>query len=337
MKANSETVSWLTSVPASDQNFKDRLTTATLADCEEALKHVSGKGVVTAIERRMKSLFSEGKHQISPRPAARSSAEVTKPTAKDSAPGKLSNDAAARQPVTLATLDRLPALPAAPEDEWENARRYSQMAEGFSQATVVAQVMCGFELIELQRRTCATRGGDRSKPNDSVLPWPKLVKEKINRSDDTARNWMNMARAVQPKLRKLDGPWQAPTLLALPPSEWPEEARASVEKTLKGICEGQTQADFMRELGLAKRPQGSAVKGGHHPGSGTPVKDTPQQAAIDIWTPTIKALAYDGLHEKSWVDLPDHGDISRETLEGLLIDLGKLLRDARPAKKSGAK
>lgn len=169
--------------------------------------------------------------------------------------------------ITLSELNIMSAEPAPEGDEWANARKYAQMAEGGTQVVIVAQIMCGFELIELQKRVGLGRGGDRkSKPNDSVLTWPEMVKQQIGRSDDTARNWMNMAKAVAPRLKKLEGPWEAPALLALPPSEWPEGAREAVSTTIKNVCSGETQAEWMAELGLVKRGDGRAKNpGGFRP------------------------------------------------------------------------
>lgn len=152
--------------------------------------------------------------------------------------------------------------------------------------------MCGFELIELQKRVGISAKGGRPKklPNNlEVLSWPELVKQKIGKSDETSRNWMNMARAVAPRLKKLGGSWNASALLALPPSEWSEEARVQVEKTLKGVCEGQTQVDFMRELGLVKKPPGNG--GGDNSGSVEEAKPiAPEQLAQDLFHPLALSL-----------------------------------------------
>jgi hypothetical protein len=167
--------------------------------------------------------------------------------------------------VTLGSLDVMPATPAGAGDEWATAKHYARMAEGGTQLVIVAQIMCGFELIELQKRCGIKKGSRTDLPNHSVS-WPELVKQQIGRSDDTARNWMNMAKAVAPRLKKLDGPWEAPALLALPPSEWPEGAHEAISKTLKNVCDGDTQADWMAELGLIKKGDGrSKNPGGYRP------------------------------------------------------------------------
>lgn len=295
---NQKTIlSWLTGCPASDINFKGALAEANRATCEAALQHVTAKGAVAAISARLKKL-----EKLSPPPGGAASEPQTPVVV---APGTLSKAPKGVRTVTLDTLNMMPAVPAPAHDEWANARQYAQMVEGGTQVMVVAQVMCGFELIELQKRHGLGRGGDRkSKPNASVLKWEDVVKKEIGRSDDTARNWMNMARAVAPKLKKLDGPWEAPALLALPPSEWPQGAREAVAKTLHGICDAGTQAGWMEELGLVKtlkRKGGAQTKGeGSEPQKPPGWTDAAweryvklpaeQREAVDLARPVIDAM-----------------------------------------------
>ena len=159
-----------------------------------------------------------------------------------------------KAPKSVQALTTLRPSDGETSDEWATARHYANLAGGLTQVVVVAQIMCGFELIELQRRAGLQRGGDRkSKPSGWFSSWPALVKEKIGRSDETARNWMNMARAVRPRLKKLEGPWQAPALLDMPPSQWPEGACEAVAESLKNVCDEGTQSGWMKELGLIKK------------------------------------------------------------------------------------
>jgi hypothetical protein len=53
------------------------------------------------------------------------------------------------------------------------------------------------------------------------------------------------------------------------------------------------------------------------------------QQAVDLWSPLLRGLMLEGLKEKSWAHLPDKGDVSRETLEGLVLDLQNQLRSAK--------
>ncbi len=197
--------------------------------------------------------------------------------------------------------------------------------------------MAGFHLIELQTALRLGQGQySRSKPNDSVLieghkpndsvyghkSWAEFVKSEVGISDDTARNWMNMARAAAPRIRKETGFKELPLLN---PSEMTAEQEKSVDAVVHKLADGKSQMDFMMELGLAKKPQGSGAKGGHKPAAdpNKPKPENPeQQAAIDIWTPILRDLELEGLDEKSWAHLPD-ALLAR--LKGILIDLNKLV------------
>jgi hypothetical protein len=235
----------------------------------------------------------------------------------------------------LASLSDLDALTAGPPDPWRRAREYVRGASMAAKMTVAFQVLTGFELIALKKDSGVQRGGDRrSNPKDSGLKWEDLVKSELGIGDDTARTWMKMAEAIRPRLKKLGGSFEALPMLELPPAQWNDEQRATLATVVKKATDGKTQLDFLTELGLAKKPQGSGVKGGAKPANpatpATVTTDDPKQAALDIWTPTIKQLAHEGLEEKSWVDLPDTGEISRATLKGIIVDLQRLLNDGAP-------
>jgi hypothetical protein len=217
------------------------------------------------------------------------------------------------------------------------ARKYADAAAKFEKCKVACQVMAGFHLIELQTALRLGQGQySRSKPNDSVLieghkpndsvyghkSWAEFVKSEVGISDDTARNWMNMARAAAPRIRKETGFKELPLLN---PSEMTAEQEKSVDAVVHKLADGKSQMDFMMELGLAKKPQGSGAKGGHKPAAdpNKPKPENPeQQAAIDIWTPILRDLELEGLDEKSWAHLPD-ALLAR--LKGILIDLNKLV------------
>jgi len=165
-KFNKETVSWLTTVPASDQNFKSHLATATLADCEEALKWEISKSAHTAIAGRMKKLSAPGKTKISPRPSAttkKPEAALTVPP-KSSGTGQVSQVVAlrpaARRMIGMAGLVALPPTPhvehglkdmTLPELEAidRGLRGLPERLEGMSG---VAAVLSGLVLTEIKGR-----------------------------------------------------------------------------------------------------------------------------------------------------------------------------------------
>lgn len=246
-------------------------------------------------------------------------------------------------PVAAGQSIVVPASSLPADDPFARARSYVRGAEMAAKISVAFQALTGLELIAIKKELGYTHGGARnSSAKDSHLTWEDLVKRELGIGKDTARTWMAMADAMKPRLKKLEGGLAALPLLELPPAQWTEEQSGQLTKAVKKLTDGKTQLAFLEELGLAKKPRGAGAKGGHQPGDGETPADTPEQRAIDIWTPILKDLGLEGLDEKSWVHLPDRGPISRETLAGLVRDLSEAMREAsappaRKAKGKGAK
>lgn len=185
-------LSWLTGCPASDLNFKNALAEANRETCEAALKHVTAKGAITAIERRLRKL---------PAPAAPPAAPES-PTPK----GRV---------LTLGDLDVLPPVrrvtKAAPvsldvletqirdllhsdisrEQEWQRTAIYDRVAIGLC-------LLKGREL-HLQKAGRPKNGGNGStiskaeqKAETGFLDWIEVQFPGF--STRTARNYMNGAR-----------------------------------------------------------------------------------------------------------------------------------------------
>ena len=147
---------------------------------------------------------------------------------------------------------------------WDTVKYWADLSSKFQHASVAAQVMAGFALNELHKRHAIKPGArtDLNLPNDSggseaPKSWPDLVKEQAGISDDTARNWMHMAEGVKAKWKKLAPQDRLKALMAVSPSQWSEKDMKLVCDSLHKVTDGKSQLDFMRELGLAKKPQGN--------------------------------------------------------------------------------
>jgi len=88
-----------------------------------------------------------------------------------------------------------------------SARAHAERAFEHGMALANEAVLCGLDLIRLHEEHGEHRGGDRKSKNqkpqravfDSVS-WPELVQREVGISDDTARRWMQAARAQLPAL-----------------------------------------------------------------------------------------------------------------------------------------
>jgi hypothetical protein len=176
-------------------------------------------------------------------------------------------------------------FPAA-NNTWDAVRYWAGMSARFKQADLTCQVMAGFALTEL-RRTFHAQGKrtDLTSPNDSAklaangdAGWTKLVRENAGISEDTARNWMRMAEGIKGKWRKLGVADQVKALMSVPPSQWNDEEAKLIQSAVHKVTDGKTQLEFMWELGIAKKPQGSGATG-RAPGEGGRKKLTMSETA----------------------------------------------------------
>ncbi len=146
---------------------------------------------------------------------------------------------------------------------WAAARGWLEYAKKFEQCKLWAQVMLGFELMEL-RRKLPNESGKRSDLTSSQdgTRWDKALEDELNIARTTAYRFMDMAKSAakalrsSPELKDLD-------LINTPLSELPAPRQAALANAVKKITDGKTQLEFMWEIGTAKRPSGNPnAKGG---------------------------------------------------------------------------
>lgn len=162
---------------------------------------------------------------------------------------------------------------------WQTVKHWADLSAKFQHASVAAQVMAGFGLLELRKQHFA----QGKRPDDNLAEsfgevgagWQKHVKEEVGISDDTARNWMKMAEGIKAKWKKLAPQERLKELMAVSPNEWNDADVKLVSESLHKVTDGQTQLEFMRDLGLAKKPPGN--KEAH--GQGKRRLTTAEQAA----------------------------------------------------------
>jgi len=145
---------------------------------------------------------------------------------------------------------------------WQGVKYWADMAAKFQHASVAAQVMAGFALCELRKAHGTNQGKrtDLTSPHDAEkLDWPELVEQHAGISDDTARRWMLMAEGIKARWKKLAPQARLKELMSVAPSDWNEKDTKLVTDSLHKVCDGQGQLEFMRELGLAKKPTGNTT------------------------------------------------------------------------------
>lgn len=236
-----------------------------------------------AVRAKIKASKKRGPSRISKARLAKIRAAQKLRWAKINSPGKAKTPPAAAQVpaiVVNTTLDLDgPAT-------WDTVKYWADLAAKFQHASVAAQVMAGFGLLELRKefgtnpgkRTDLAARCDTTSPHDAErldqgisnsssendsLNWPARVEKFAGISDDTARRWMLMASGIKARWKKLAPQARLKELMTVPPSQWNEADTKLVTDSLHKVADGSTQIDFMRELGLAKEKSGGP---GREPG-----------------------------------------------------------------------
>ncbi|MDE2099093.1 MAG: hypothetical protein KGL39_17700 [Patescibacteria group bacterium] len=175
-----------------------------------------------------------------------------------------------KRPLTLMQLVNLTTpFQCCANDSWDAVRYWAGMSARFAQATLACQVMAGFSLRAL-RDDYGSHQGKRNdtSPNDSErLGFQEMVRRETGLSDDTARRWINMADGIKARWKKLPARDRLRALMSMPPNQWSEPDVKLIGDAVHKATDGRTQLEFMWELGLAKRPQGSGAAG-RAPGEG---------------------------------------------------------------------
>lgn len=173
---------------------------------------------------------------------------------------------------------KMPNLPVAVTGTWDGARKWRDAAVAMEQGKLFCQVMLGFELLALRAMTPDEHGKRTDLTSSQAgTKWVELIDKELGLSRTSAYRMMEMAEAAKPRLKKLPGLRDFdPT--AQPVASLPAPQQEALTTAVKKLTDGTTQVEFMRELGLAKFPQGGGATG-RAKGEGGRKKLTPSEEA----------------------------------------------------------
>jgi hypothetical protein len=247
--------------------------------------------------------------------------------------------------------DNAPALPIERQLEahWSQAEHWLKAIKLMEVGRLAAQVMAGFELIQLHAHYSVKRGGDRrSNPHGVGLVWETVVRERLDISDQTAWRWMEMAKAARPRLKKLGAGFGEIVELMLTN---PAAVTASQQETVKGavakLTDGYTQMEFMEELGLIKASKSGATGGARIRGKADEAEKTEaeKQAEAEANAGDFYRLNLPLFHDQlikysSWRYLPTASDnpelITLPMLHEILRDAAQTIGTHLEARKKEA-
>ena len=192
-----------------------------------------------------------------------------------------------------------------PQGTWQAAKTWLDHAQKFEQCKLWSQVMCGFELIELNKqwkrqgaRTDIADGPPQgpltsSQPETKFDSFQDAVEKELSVSIATAYRFIDMAKAAAPKLRKISGLEDFdPSAIAISAMTAPKQELLA--QAVHKITDGKTQLEFALDLGLCKALPGANVPG-RDPGDGGRKKislDEAAQIARDMADHSWKAISH---------------------------------------------
>lgn len=222
---------------------------------------------------------------------------------------------------------------------WNLAHRNGMLATAQAACWLV---LAGFALR--QQKKAIGHGG-----------WLKWIDANCEYGKSTAENYMGLAEGIETRAKTKKaalGDMRAEDFRALldkSAGTLDESEQLRLLKAVHGLTGEATIRQLYLDFGIIKkRPQlggdsripcpkcRKLVKSGIEfcPHCQEKIGDpgqTPTETAIDLWAPIIRGLHRE-FAENSWADLPDKGEISRVSLQGILIDLSAALRKATAAK-----
>lgn len=149
-----------------------------------------------------------------------------------------------------------------PDPAWEGIRQTIQAVRAAGRAYLFGQAWLGWQLATLKKEYSIRPGQPKKNSADSAgyFSWEQIVKQECGLSRRTADVCIQLFGSTQAKLkRKVKGKKaDAGTALALFKSEnplaLPPEQREALQDVIASLCDGETQASLMQELGVVPKP-----------------------------------------------------------------------------------
>ncbi len=176
---------------------------------------------------------------------------------------------------------------------WDGIRRTIASVRSAGRAYLFGQAWLGWQLSCKKKDHGCTHGGNRrsSRQLGDLKSWPEIVKEETDFSDRTADRFIQLFEATKAKLKrtKKDAPANKSALILLQsenPLALPPEQREAVQDVIASLCDGETQASLMRELGVVPTPAAPPVG----PKKKAEGKLTNEQLAFDFFDGPASAI-----------------------------------------------
>lgn len=239
--------------------------------------------------------------------------------------------------------------------DWTRARAILQGIKTLVRMTLAGQVMLGHELQTLKVELgFAGRGGDRSKPKDSVLKslnrtWEQWCNAELGISPDGADNFIKCFEAAKLRVKKHGGQTKLLGLMETHPAKLTKEDSDLLGGMVDRLLHGETQRALLDELKIFKKA--STTTGGDTSASKKKVQElAAEQLAFAFFGKATSSITKLEKHVQNLRVAPDYEGflhtlpLHREGPDGLSLhglkitletaltgDLPKMLEDVKAA------
>lgn len=178
---------------------------------------------------------------------------------------------------------------------WDNVRHTIACVRAAGRAYLFGQAWLGWQLATLKKQHDCTHGGNRKSSGQigHLNAWSEIVEAETGLPRRTADRFISLYEATLAKLKrtaKLPSGKPAAESLALfqneNPLALPPEQREHLQCVVASLCDGETQASLMRELGVLPQPNLPPV-GKKNRGEET---RSPEQLAFDFFEAPASAI-----------------------------------------------
>jgi hypothetical protein len=139
------------------------------------------------------------------------------------------------------------------EAKFATVKQYHEMVRASFAQGAAFMILCGVELIRLQKEFGETRGGDHRKQKFQTETLAELVEKHTGISKTTAWRYKEMAKAAKKRIPLLD----AAELLSTPVGQLPDLRRKQLYSAVKKATDSQTATQLMMDWGICKKPPGN--------------------------------------------------------------------------------
>jgi hypothetical protein len=228
-----------------------------------------------------------------------------------------------------------------PANPWQGIRDGLACLRSLSRCGLHLQAIIGFHLASLKKAHGISAGNPSRKAQAAPEKWADILKRETGLSRETGNRFIRLADAVVAKLKRIrPGAKQftiiprdrAIHILTTSPADLDPDLRDQLHDLIASVCDGETQASILREIGVLPGPRTMPES----PGGRKNRDHIPAGEAAQLFFESILASAVNARSTSGYRDmltaLPPEGE--GVTLASLESELRAILEDIAAIKSA---